>query len=72
MSAEVAMDKRENNNERKIVEMMRLSLALAQMRLTVWLEKKTTSSTYGQRTLKTKLPVRSALFKQRTDGLVVR
>jgi hypothetical protein len=72
MSAEVAMDKRENINERKIVEMMRLRLALAQMRLTVWLEKKTTSSTYSQRTLKTKLPVRSALFKQRTDGLVVR
>ncbi|KAF1933106.1 uncharacterized protein M421DRAFT_53545, partial [Didymella exigua CBS 183.55] len=28
--------------------------------------------TYGHRTLKTRLPVRSALFKQRTGGLVVR
>ena len=31
-----------------------------------------TSSTYDHRTLKTRLPVRSALFKQRTGGLVVR
>jgi hypothetical protein len=30
------------------------------------------SSTYDRRTLKTRLPVRSALFKQRTGGLVVR
>jgi hypothetical protein len=30
------------------------------------------SSTYDHRTLKTRLPVRSALFKQRTGGLVVR
>jgi hypothetical protein len=29
-------------------------------------------STYDHRTLKTRLPVRSALFKQRTGGLVVR
>ena len=28
--------------------------------------------TYDHRTLKTRLPVRSALFKQRTGGLVVR
>ncbi|KAF2623570.1 hypothetical protein BU25DRAFT_176775 [Macroventuria anomochaeta] len=34
--------------------------------------KKNTSSTYDHRTLKTRLPVRSALFKQRTGGLVVR
>jgi hypothetical protein len=30
------------------------------------------SSTYDHRTLRTRLPVRSALFKQRTGGLVVR
>ena len=30
------------------------------------------SDTYDHRTLKTRLPVRSALFKQRTGGLVVR
>ncbi|KAF1364889.1 hypothetical protein EJ07DRAFT_97427, partial [Lizonia empirigonia] len=30
------------------------------------------SSTYDHRTLKTRLPVRSAIFKQRTGGLVVR
>jgi hypothetical protein len=30
------------------------------------------SFTYDHRTLKTRLPVRSALFKQRTGGLVVR
>jgi hypothetical protein len=30
------------------------------------------NSTYDHRTLKTRLPVRSALFKQRTGGLVVR
>jgi hypothetical protein len=30
------------------------------------------SSTFDHRTLKTRLPVRSALFKQRTGGLVVR
>lgn len=29
------------------------------------------SNTYDHRTLKTRLPVRSALFKQRTGGLVV-
>jgi hypothetical protein len=29
-------------------------------------------NTYDHRTLKTRLPVRSALFKQRTGGLVVR
>jgi hypothetical protein len=29
-------------------------------------------TTYDHRTLKTRLPVRSALFKQRTGGLVVR
>ncbi|KAF2624988.1 hypothetical protein BU25DRAFT_398153 [Macroventuria anomochaeta] len=34
--------------------------------------KRNTSSTYDHRTLKTRLPVRSALFKQRTGGLVVR
>ena len=32
----------------------------------------TCSFTYDHRTLKTRLPVRSALFKQRTGGLVVR
>jgi hypothetical protein len=32
----------------------------------------TTADTYDHRTLKTRLPVRSALFKQRTGGLVVR
>jgi hypothetical protein len=32
----------------------------------------TFSITYDHRTLKTRLPVRSALFKQRTGGLVVR
>jgi hypothetical protein len=32
----------------------------------------TYSATYDHRTLKTRLPVRSALFKQRTGGLVVR
>ena len=31
-----------------------------------------TTNTYDHRTLKTRLPVRSALFKQRTGGLVVR
>jgi hypothetical protein len=30
------------------------------------------SCTYDHRTLKTRLPVRSALFKQRTGGLVVK
>jgi hypothetical protein len=30
------------------------------------------ANTYDHRTLKTRLPVRSALFKQRTGGLVVR
>ena len=30
------------------------------------------ADTYDHRTLKTRLPVRSALFKQRTGGLVVR
>ena len=30
------------------------------------------TNTYDHRTLKTRLPVRSALFKQRTGGLVVR
>ena|SRR5690242_3098453 len=30
------------------------------------------SSTYDHRTLKTRLPVRSALFKQRTGGSVIR
>ena len=30
------------------------------------------NDTYDHRTLKTRLPVRSALFKQRTGGLVVR
>jgi hypothetical protein len=30
------------------------------------------SSTFDHRTLKARLPVRSALFKQRTGGLVVR
>ena len=30
------------------------------------------NTTYDHRTLKTRLPVRSALFKQRTGGLVVR
>jgi hypothetical protein len=30
------------------------------------------TDTYDHRTLKTRLPVRSALFKQRTGGLVVR
>jgi hypothetical protein len=30
------------------------------------------NNTYDHRTLKTRLPVRSALFKQRTGGLVVR
>ncbi|KAF2627489.1 hypothetical protein BU25DRAFT_410643, partial [Macroventuria anomochaeta] len=34
--------------------------------------KRSTSFTYDHRTLKTRLPVRSALFKQRTGGLVVR
>ena len=33
---------------------------------------KTTSLTYDHRTLKTRLPVRSALFKQSTGGLVVK
>jgi hypothetical protein len=33
---------------------------------------KSQSFTYDHRTLKTRLPVRSALFKQRTGGLVVR
>jgi hypothetical protein len=32
----------------------------------------TPTITYDHRTLKTRLPVRSALFKQRTGGLVVR
>jgi hypothetical protein len=32
----------------------------------------TIADTYDHRTLKTRLPVRSALFKQRTGGLVVR
>jgi ABC-type transport system involved in cytochrome c biogenesis permease subunit len=31
-----------------------------------------TPSTFDHRTLRTRLPVRSALFKQRTGGLVVR
>jgi hypothetical protein len=35
-------------------------------------ENQTTSFTYDHRTLKTGLPVRSALLKQRTGGLVVR
>ena len=35
-------------------------------------DKRKMSFTYDHRTLKTRLPVRSALFKQRTGGLVVR
>jgi hypothetical protein len=38
----------------------------------LYLDKTVTPSTYDHRTLKTRLPVRSALFKQRTGGLVVR
>jgi hypothetical protein len=38
----------------------------------IYLSKRTKSFTYDHRTLKTRLPVRSALFKQRTGGLVVR
>ena len=41
-------------------------------RLTSCNDKMTIISTYDHRTLKTRLPVRSALFKQRTGGLVVR
>jgi hypothetical protein len=33
---------------------------------------KPATSTFDHRTLRTRLPVRSALFKQRTGGLVVR
>jgi hypothetical protein len=40
--------------------------------LTSYTSKTPISSTYDHRTLKTRLPVRSALFKQRTGGLVVR
>ena len=38
----------------------------------LWQELLVVTSTYDHRTLKTRLPVRSALFKQRTGGLVVR
>jgi hypothetical protein len=39
---------------------------------TLYCQQTTISFTYDHRTLKTRLPVRSALFKQRTGGLVVR
>jgi hypothetical protein len=40
--------------------------------LIIYCAESTADSTYDHRTLKTRLPVRSALFKQRTGGLVVR
>lgn len=40
--------------------------------LGIWIKPTVGSFTYDHRTLKTRLPVRSALFKQRTGGLVVR
>jgi hypothetical protein len=40
--------------------------------LTLYCESTNFYLTYDHRTLKTRLPVRSALFKQRTGGLVVR
>ena len=39
---------------------------------TIYIEHFTISDTYNHRTLKTRLPVRSAIFKQRIGGLVVR
>ena len=41
-------------------------------KLTLYIKLFDISITYDHRTLKTRLPVRSALFKQRTGGLVVR
>src|SRR5690242_11854760 len=38
----------------------------------IYITNRSLLSTYDHRTLKTRLPVRSALFKQRTGGLVVR
>jgi hypothetical protein len=40
--------------------------------VSIYCNQLTICSTYDHRTLKTRLPVRSALFKQRTGGLVVR
>jgi hypothetical protein len=40
--------------------------------VTIYFVLQAVSSTFDHRTLKTRLPVRSALFKQRTGGLVVR
>ena len=40
--------------------------------ISIWIKLTIDFSTYDHRTLKTRLPVRSALFKQRTGGLVVR
>jgi hypothetical protein len=40
--------------------------------ITLYIQLMRKTSTYDHRTLKTRLPVRSALFKQRTGGLVVR
>ena len=40
--------------------------------LSLYIEYSTNSDTYNHRTLKTRLPVRSAIFKQRIGGLVVR
>ena len=40
--------------------------------ISIYTSEATRFFTYDHRTLKTRLPVRSALFKQRTGGLVVR
>jgi hypothetical protein len=42
------------------------------LKLTIWIGIKTIPFTYDHRTLNARLPVRSALFKQRTGGLVVK
>jgi hypothetical protein len=51
---------------------VRGGLLLGVLKMTIYYVYFANSATYDHRTLKTRLPVRSALFKQRTGGLVVR
>ncbi|KAF2623320.1 hypothetical protein BU25DRAFT_478602 [Macroventuria anomochaeta] len=50
----------------------RLHSCCSYINITICFIRNSISFTYDHRTLKTRLPVRSALFKQRTGGLVVR
>ena len=49
-----------------------MEIRISSVGLTLYFVGARSPSTYDHRTLKTRLPVRSALFKQRTGGLVVR